>query len=182
MAVNGGVQSALWRQFGAAIDMLAIAINDCPDSLWRERVWPDEPPEWFPRAFAEFWYVAYHSLVWLDLYLTGLPEEQFAPPSPFIKGEVDSPSTTPDVPYSREQLIAYLTSLRARTQDVLLALTDEQAARPIEYGWTEGKQVTYLELVLYNLRHMQGHAAQLSLFLGQHGVPGRDADWVTRVN
>ena len=171
---------ALWLQFGAAIDMLDIAIAACPDELWTERIWPEEPPEWFSRAFAEYWYVGYHTLVWLDLYLAGLPEDQFRPPAPFIAGEVDSPQTAPDKPYTKDQLHAYLTSLREKCRDKLTALTDEEASRPIQYGWTEGKDVTYMELMLYNLRHVQGHAAQMSLFLGQHDVPGRDDDWVTR--
>jgi hypothetical protein len=38
------------------------------------------------------------------------------------------------------------------------------------------------ELLLYNLRHVQGHAAQMSLFLGQHGVSGSELDWVTRAS
>ena len=172
--------AAQWRQFGAAIDMLDIAITACPDELWTERIWPEEPPEWFPRAFAEFWYVGYHTLVWLDLYLAGLPEDQFRPPPPFIAGEVDSPQTTPEKPYTKDQLHAYLTSLRENCREKLTALTDEEAGRLIQYGWTEGKDVTYMELVLYNLRHVQGHAAQMSLFLGQHGVADRDDDWVTR--
>jgi hypothetical protein len=29
--------------------------------------------------------------------------------------------------------------------------------------------VSYLELLLYNMRYVQEHAGQLSLFLGQHG-------------
>lgn len=143
-------------------------------------MWPDEPPEWFPRCFAEYWYVAYHTLVWLDLYLMGLPEDRFAPPAPFIQGEVDSPQTTPERPYTSEQLLGYLADLRKRCRDTLTGLTDEQAGRTVEYGWTEGPPMTYLELLLYNLRHVQGHAAQMSLFLGQHGVPDRDDDWVAR--
>lgn len=173
-------RSALWRQFGAAIDMFGIALEACPDSLWTERIWPEEPPEWFPRSFAEFWYVGYHTLVWLDLYMSGLPEDQFKPPPPFLAGEVDSPQTTPERPYSKEQLLEYLAALRRRCRDTLLALTAEEAARRVEYPWSEGEPVTYLELLLYNLRHVQGHAAQMSLFLGQHNVPGRDDDWVTR--
>ena len=170
----------MWRQFGAAIDTLAIVIAACPDALWTERVWPEEPPDWFPRSFAEFWYVAYHSLIWLDLYMTGLPEDEFTPPAPFLAGEVDSPSATPNRPYTKEQLNAYLVALRARCHDVLAGLTDEQAERPISYAWTDGQPVTYLELLLYTLRHVQGHAAQMSLFPGQHGVPERDNDWVAR--
>lgn len=178
--MNSSYGSALWRQFGAAIDMLERTVTACPESLWTTRVWDDTPPEWFAANFAEFWYVTYHTLVWLDLYLTGLPEEEFAPPAPFPQGEVDSPSTMPAKPFTREQLSGYLTALRARCHDALIGLTDEQASRTVEYGWTEGQPVSYLELLVYNLRHVQGHAAQMSLFLGQHGVPGRDDDWVAR--
>ena len=172
--------TALWRQFGAAIDMLQGAAAACPDELWTERIWPETPPEWFPEDFAAFWYVVYHSLVWLDLYLAGLPESEFAPPAPFPQGEVDSPQTMPEQPYTKEQLGAYLASLRRRCHDKLADLSDEEAARPVEYPWSEGSSLPYVELVLYNLRHLQGHAAQLSLFLGQHGVPGDALDWVTR--
>ena len=31
--------SALWQQFGAAIDTLENALLACPDSLWNERLW-----------------------------------------------------------------------------------------------------------------------------------------------
>jgi hypothetical protein len=37
-----------------------------------------------------------------------------------------------------------------------------------------------LELQLYNLRHVQEHAAQLSLFLGQNGVPDEKLAAVAR--
>jgi len=40
--------------------------------------------------------------------------------------------------------------------------------------------VSYLELLLYSMRHVQEHAAQLSLFLGQHGIPDEALDWVAR--
>ena len=33
------LRTALWRQFGAAIDMLENALVACPASLWRERLW-----------------------------------------------------------------------------------------------------------------------------------------------
>ena len=78
--------TALWRQFGAAIDMLDHALVACPPALWTQRLWRTPPPAQFPPQFAEFWYVTYHALVWLDLYLSGLPEEDFAPPAPFVQG------------------------------------------------------------------------------------------------
>ena len=37
---------------------------------------------------------------------------------------------------------------------------------------------TFVELQLYSMRHVQEHAAQLNLVLGQHGVTGQD--WVPK--
>lgn len=162
--------TALWKQFGAAIDMLDDAVVACPDDLWRERLWPAPSPPWFPPQFAEFWYVTYHTLVWLDLYLAGVPEEEFAPPVPFAQGELDSIGAAPDLPYTRQELRTYLASLRQKCRATSETLTDAKARQPVEYPWSKGAPISFLELQLYNLRHMQGHAAELSLFLGQHGI------------
>ena len=174
--------AALWRQFGAAIDMLENALVACPASLWTEQLWSIPPSSEFPPQFAEFWYVTFHALVWLDLYLSGVPEEAFAPPPPFAQGELDSEETVPERPYTREELRAYLRSTRQKCHHTLVALTDEQARQPVEYPWSEGQPVSFLELQLYNLRHVQEHAAQLSLVLGQHSIPAADFDWVARAN
>ena len=174
--------TALWPQFGAAIGMLEKALVACPDALWQERIWPDPPPPEFPPQFAEFWYVVFHTAVWLDLYLSGVPEEKFAPPAPFVQGVLDSVEAQPGQPYTREELRVYLASVRQKCRSTLAALTDDQARRPVEYPWSEGQPVSYLELLLYTMRHVQEHAAQLCLFLGQHGVPGADLDAIPRVS
>jgi hypothetical protein len=163
-------QAALVRQYGAAIDILEQALAACPDDLWTERLWRTPPPAHFPAQFAEFWYVAFHALVWLDLYLSGVPEEEFAPPAPFAQEELDSHAALPARPYTRDELRAYLTTLRQTCGATLLALTDAQLRRPVTYPWTRGQPFSYLELQLYNLRHVQEHAAQLSLFIGQRGT------------
>jgi hypothetical protein len=172
--------TALWRQFGAAIEMLDDALAACPASLWTQRLWREPPPPWFPSQFGEFWYVSFHALVWLDLYLAGVPEEEFAPPAPFAPGEIDSVEAMPAQPYTKDELRAYLASTRQKVQTTLAALTDEQARRPVAYSWMKGQSISYLELQLYNLRHVQEHAAQLSLFLGQHATPEADLGWVAR--
>jgi len=171
---------ALWRQFGAAIDMLDNALMACPASLWTQRLWRAHPPSEFPPQFGEFWYVAFHALVWLDLYLSGVPKEEFAPPAPFTQGELDSVEALPERPYTKEELRPYLAFTRQKCNTTLGALTDEQARRPVEYPWSAGQPITYLELHLYNLRHIQEHTAQLRLFLGQHAIPDRDLDWIPR--
>ena len=44
------------------------------------------------------------------------------------------------------------------------ATSDEEAQRLCRFGWGE---VTFAELLLYTMRHVAGHAAQLNLLLGQ---------------
>ena len=83
-------------------------------------------------------------------------------------------------PVTKEGLRTYLASARQKCRTTLVALTDEQARRPVEYSWSKGQPISFLELQLYNLRHVQEHAAQLNLFLGQHAVPGADLAWVSR--
>jgi uncharacterized damage-inducible protein DinB len=170
----------VWKQFGAAIDMLDNAVAACPDALWRQPVWHDPS---VPPQRTQFWYVAYHALFWLDLYLFG-SEEGFAPPAPFAMTEMDdSASSLPNQPYSRQELRAYLVALRQKCRSVIETMTDEQAHLPVTFPWMrEGEVVSYAELQLYSMRHTQEHAAQLSLMLGQHGVPGDQIDWVARAS
>lgn len=178
------LRTALSRQFGAAIAMLDNALVACPASLWRARLWSapaDRPlPPWLPSEFSAFWYLAYHTLFWLDLYLSGAREEDFAPPAPFIWTECD-PAVSPERPYTKEELRAYLAALRRTCHTMLSALTDERAHQAISYyAWTRGEAVSFLEVQMHNMRHVQEHAAQLSLFLGQHGIPDAALDWVAR--
>jgi uncharacterized damage-inducible protein DinB len=163
-------KTALWQQFGATIDMLENALLACPDSLWNGRLWNNQG--------SHFWYVSYHTLFWLDFYLSGLPEEEFAPPAPFTLAELDPAGVLPERPYTKEELRAYLASLRQKCRTTIAELTDERARRAVEYPWGRGQAVSFLELQIYNLRHVHEHAAQLSLFLGQNGVPEEALNWV----
>lgn len=170
--------TVLWRQFGAAIDMLENTLVACPDELWKGRLWGNSSEHPLPPGFAEFWYVAYHTLFWLDLYLSGLSEEEFAPPAPFTLAELDPAGVLPEQPYTKEELRAYLSATRRKCHDTLVELTDEQANQAVKYPWSQEQNMSYLELQFYNMRHVQEHAAQLSLFLGQHGAPDEALDWV----
>lgn len=159
----------VWRQFAVAIDGLGAALRDCPDALWEARVWEDEPGQWVAPGFGTFWYLGYHTLFWLDLYLTGA-EEGFAPPPPFDLVEMVEGETLPRV-YTRAELLDYLALCRERCRETILALTPQAAARPCAFSWGE---VPFGELLLYTMRHVVEHAAQLRMWLGQQQV-GRDA-------
>jgi uncharacterized damage-inducible protein DinB len=167
--LNINWRTIIWQQFGAAIDMFKNAINACPDELWHECLWETAPKS---PVFSQFWYIAYHNLFWLDLYLTGA-EEGFVPPSPFTLIEQDEDGPLPERPYTKAELQGYLDGCRQRCQFTIETLTDEAAQRRCRFGW--GK-VSFAELLLYNLRHVQEHTAQLNLCLGQHGYDA--SDWV----
>jgi hypothetical protein len=155
----------LWRQYAVAIDSLGQALRDCPDELWEQRLWEDQPDQWVAAGFAAFWYLGYHALFWLDLYLTGA-EEGFAPPPPFDLVEMEANETLPRT-YTRAELLGYLAECRRRCEATVSALTVEQAYRLCRFPWGE---LPFAELQLYSLRHVQEHAAQLHLFLGQHAA------------
>ena len=152
----------LWRQFGAAIDMVRDALRDCPDELWEKSLWGDQPDQWVASGFSAFWYLGYHTLFWLDLYLSGA-EEGFAPPAPFDLVEMEAGEVLPRM-YRREELLGYLEECRRKCQETIGALSHEQAYRLCQFPWGE---LPFAELQLYSLRHVQEHGAQLRMFLGQ---------------
>ncbi|HEU5376550.1 MAG TPA: DinB family protein [Ktedonobacteraceae bacterium] len=170
------LRTVLWQQFGAAIDMLDNALLACPSTLWHERIWSDSSIPDYPV----FWNISFHTLFWLDFHLTGLPEEEFAPPAPFTKEELDPAGILPQRPFTKEELHGYLLQVRKKCQTTIAELSDEKARQPVNYPWARGKPVSFLELLLYSMRHVQEHAAQLSLFLGLHGVSDEALDWVAR--
>ncbi len=162
--MDSALRSIVWDQFGAAIDMLDDAIRLCPDNLWTTRIWDDSDD---PR-YGQFWFVAYHTVFWLDLYLAGY-SDGFKPPPPFVRG------TLPDTPYTKSQVLAYLQGCRSNCQSIIESLTAERASQRCKFAWIEA---SYLEMQLYSMRHVQEHAAQLNLILGLHAVEG--LDWVTK--
>ena len=161
----------VWRQFGAAIDMLGNAMRDCPDELWEAPMLGEEAED---AKYSVFWYVAYHTLFFLDLYLTGAVEG-FAPPAPFTLDELDPAGILPERPYTRDELSTYLEHGRAKCRRTIEALSDEQAWRRCGFPWGE---LSFAELLVYSMRHVQEHGAQLSLFLGQQRDIG--SRWVAQ--
>jgi hypothetical protein len=164
--MDNNLKNSLWQQFSAAIDMLEEAINLCPDELWIASLW-DDPED--PR-FGHFWYITYHSLSWLDLFLTG-SREGFEPPAPFIRGAL------PEKPYPKDAVHNYLSHCRQKCQSVINGLTDEKAQEICSFEWMD---LSFLELQLYNMRHVQEHSSQLRYFLGRNNISTND--WVARID
>jgi hypothetical protein len=145
-------KTSLWRQFGAAIDMLENAMLACPDELWSDR---SQRPE--------YWYLVYHTLFWLDYYLS-YSDEKFTPPAPFTRDELDPAGVLPERPYTKDELRAYLEHGRRKCRAAVETLTDEMAR---QRSGIVRPEMSGAELLLYNMRHVQHHAAQLNLILRQ---------------
>ena len=139
-------------QLGGALDMLENAIRACPDRLWGDVPGPQE-----------FWYLAYHVIFFADLYLSP-GQEGFAPPPPYTLSEFDPAGLMPDRVYTKDELLAYLAHDRRKLKGDLAELTEERARERLSFGSITG---TRLEVLLYNMRHVQHHSAQLNLLLRQ---------------
>ncbi|HSB67105.1 MAG TPA: DinB family protein, partial [Anaerolineales bacterium] len=124
------------------------------------------------------WYIAYHTLFWLDLYLTG-SVENFSPPQPFTLDELDPRGILPERVYTLDELSVYLAHCRQKCQATIDQMTDEGAQRLCYFLWVKDG-IKFIELLLDNMRHVQEHAAQLNMFLGQQA--GIDARWIARTN
>ena len=154
-------KEVLAQQFGAAIAMLENAIVACPDQLWDNDT--------------DFWYWSYHTIFYLDYYADQDPQN-FLPPSPYTLSEFNATGTLPERIYSKEELLVYLGVSRKKCHDLIMNFNPETAAhRFINIA----RNYSMLEIVLYNLRHVQHHVAQLNLLLRQFGaeVP----KWVSKV-
>jgi hypothetical protein len=151
--LDSSLKEILWRQFGAAIDMLENALAACPQELWGDR-----------SGQPEYWYTVYHTLFFLDLYLSG-SAEGFNPPAPFNLDELDPAGILPERVYTKGEMQDYLEHCRRKCRATIKALTDERALERCEFPWAE---VSFAELMLDNMRHVQHHAAQLNLILRQN--------------
>jgi hypothetical protein len=165
------IKDALWQQFGASITMLENAIQLWPDSLW--------------STDKRFFYIAYHTLILADYYLTipAPPEFLVALPFTFTEKE-DIPAgvlgdMVPDRIYTKSEMIGYIQTIKEKCHAVIAQLTEEK----ISERWVEeGGEMDYsvLEILLYNMRHVQHHAGQANMLLRQ--TTNKSSGWVFRAD
>jgi len=166
----------LWKNFGAAIDMLRGIIVLCPDELWKRD--------------KKIFYMAYHTVIFLDYYLTR-PVREFHPGLSFTLGDPDGlpaeavDDVLPDRHYMKEEVIDYLAFIREKCKKLILSASEEMLAQrwirdeEIDmHGLCPSLVVNYsvLEILFYNFRHVQHHVGQLNLLLRQKADVA--ADWV----
>jgi uncharacterized damage-inducible protein DinB len=144
------VRPALIGQFEAALCMLNDCARKCPVDHWDGRIANDT-----------FRQVIYHTVYFTDLYLSP-GEAAFSPRDYHERGGDERSGTTPGAGLSKEETLAYIATCRQKAAETLAAETAESMQAGSGFSRLPFSR---LELHVYNIRHMQHHAGQLSAYL-----------------
>jgi hypothetical protein len=167
------LRKVLWNQFGASIDMFNNTIELWPDQYW--------------NLESKVYYLSYHTFLFLDYYLTIRPTN-FAAPLPFTMVQPDKIPTyavddlLPRKLYTKKELLDCLQTCRQKCRQLIFNLTDEKLEQtwidqPDDIAGSSTLKYSVLEILLYNLKHLQHHVGQLNLLLRQETKHA--ADWVS---
>lgn len=149
-------QHLLASQFEACLGLLDQCVARCPDALWNA-----------PVAKHPFCQVAFHTLIFADLYLgadtESLRQQPFHLEHRQFFGDYEQLEDREPVSlYERAPVRAYLDFCRRKAAATIAAETDDTLCSPAQFP---RKNVSRAELHLENIRHIQHHAAQLILRL-----------------
>lgn len=159
------------NQFEAAFCALNTCIDRCPEEAWNA-----------PVVNLKFCQVAFHTLFFADLYLgqneESLRVQQFHRDNePFFRDYEELEDRKQQLLYDRVTTKAYLQHCRTKASEVSAVETAETLAAPCGFP---RRKVSRAELHVVNIRHIQHHAAQLSLRLridqGEH-IPWVESGW-----
>jgi hypothetical protein len=166
------LRKVLWNQFGASIDMLRNII-----ALWPDQYWNLE---------SKIYYLSYHTFLFLDYYLT-IPPTNYIAPLPFTMIPTDKipayaiDDLLPNRLYTKNELLECLQTSRQKSRHAIFGLTGENMKQPWidqpdDIAGSVTLKYSVLEILLYNLKHVQHHTGQLNLLLRQE--TGQAANWV----
>lgn len=174
------LQHALQQQYDAALRMLRIAVERCPDELWDNRGGGEAP----------FWQQAMHTVFYTRLYLCpseqhadvarnlGTAGEQIGVPLLDTSDEgcrrvfmavwsLTAESSTPPRVVTREEMLGRIRLIEEAVPGAVLRVCGPDADGPSPMSWMTRSP---LELLLYNLRHVQHHIGRLYSLLGRAGL------------
>ena len=144
------------KQYEASLCALHECIDRCPDAAWDA-----------PVANLAFCQAAFHVLFFTDLYLG--PNVESLREQPFHRANSDAFRDYEELEPRRQQLLYdraflkhYLQHCRHKAAEVVAAETLEMLQLPAGFDWLKFPRA---ELHVYNIRHIQHHAAQLMLRL-----------------
>jgi hypothetical protein len=155
-AIVDTLRQLLAKQFEAALCTLNRCIDLCPEANWDA-----------PVANLRFCQAAFHTLFFTDVYLGENPEalrqQAFHRNHPeFFRDYEEMENRAQVLLYDRPSIKRYLAHCRRKATDVLADETEESLNAQADFP---RKTFSRAELHVYNIRHIQHHAAQLSLRL-----------------
>src|SRR5262249_32386501 len=147
---------ALGQQYEAAFCTLNACIDRCPDAAWNA-----------PVVNLTFNQVLFHALFYADLFLgrdvESLRAQEFHQQNPeFFRDYEEFQDRAQTLLYERTPTKAYLQHCRTKAAAVIAAETEETLSAPCGF---ERRNFSRAELHVYNIRHLQHHAACLNLRL-----------------
>jgi hypothetical protein len=143
------IKQTLIGQYEAALAMLNQCIAACPTDRWDDKI-GQGPLRW----------VAYHTLFFVDLYLT--PNEEAFEMRELHERGGDERGPDACIGLDKDDLLVYLQICRAKVLTSVAAETELSLAGPSGFSWYKTSR---LEMHFINIRHIQHHTGQLSAFL-----------------
>jgi hypothetical protein len=165
-------KQSIANQLNAALCMLDLCVQRCPDELWNSRV-----------GNLAFCQVAFHALFFTDFYLGGPDEDAFrSQPFHRANGRIfrdyeELEDRVQVLLYDKPAIQAYLVHCRNKATEAIAAETEDSLRAPCGFA---RKAVSRAELYVLNIRHIQHHTAQLSLRLRletKDGIPWVGSGW-----
>lgn len=152
------LKQLLTSQFEASLAMLKNCIAACPEEHWEAKI-----------ANGTCRWVAYHTLFFLDLYLS--PRNDAFELRELHNHGGDERQPVACVGLSKDDALAYVEICRQKIVDSLAVETPESLQGPSGFSWY---QCTRGELHVINIRHIQHHTGQLSAYLRRVGAVDED--------
>jgi hypothetical protein len=156
------------RQVGASLKMLENAILKADDKTWTARI--NNMP---------FWQICYHVLWYTDFYFHA-DQETFKPQSFDVQGLKDI-QYKPDSlhvemlkhPLSKSDMLLYHNYVKQKSFEFIQGINESYFTTPSPFEW---HGFPMIDIVDYNLRHLQHHVAYLDIIIRREQNMG--SPWV----
>ena len=150
------LQELITNQFEAALCTLSACIDECSEAAWDA-----------PVANLAFCQVVFHTLFYADCYLgqntESLRQQSFHRDNEtFFRDYEELEDRKQKLLYDKPSIKTYLEFCRHKASEVVATETAATLKARCGFEWLP---ISRAELHIYNIRHIQHHAAQLSLRL-----------------
>jgi hypothetical protein len=152
------LKQLLANQYEASLSALNLGIARCPDTSWNG-----------PVAKWKFCQAAFHVVLFADLYLQPTDDVDAFKRQPFhvehkdVFRDYEEFEDRPQLLlYEKPFVLSYLQNVRRKAEETITRESADVLAGSSGFAW---RKCSRSELHIYNIRHIQHHAAQLSLRL-----------------